>query len=291
MKKTVQFLKYRFIAIGVSLVLAVVFTAGTVVNGGFNMGIDFVGGVKVITKFDKVMDEGTIRTALQQLDATVQRVGQESENEFIISIKGSTSQGGGIGAVLTQAIQQYFPGVQLLSVENVGPAVGEYLRNSAVKLIIISIVLMAFYLTFRFEFKYSMGALVALVHDVTLSFLFCGFAGIEINIPIIAALLTIFGFSVNDTIVIFDRIRENLKMKTKQTLREAIDISVSQSLSRTFLTTLTVLFSVLTIYLLGSKGLNDFAEVLLFGLTVGVYSTVYIASPVVMYWERYFEKK
>ncbi|MBN1532195.1 MAG: protein translocase subunit SecF [Spirochaetes bacterium] len=291
MKTTISFLKYRFVAVGFSIALGVAFSIGTAINGGFNMGIDFVGGVKVTTKFDRHMEEGAIRSSLQQLDATVQRIGQDSANEFIISVKGSSTDGAEAGNELTNVIQQRFTGVQLLSVETVGPAVGAYLRSSMIRLIIASVVFMAIYLTFRFEFKYSVGAMVALVHDVTLSYLFCGIAGVEINVPIIAALLTIFGFSVNDTIVIFDRIRENLRLKTQQSFRDVIDLSVNQSLSRTILTSLTVLLSILAIYLLGSKGLNDFAEVMLFGTVIGTYSTVYIASPVVMYWEKYAKKK
>jgi preprotein translocase SecF subunit len=274
-----------------SLALGIIFSIGTVLNGGFNMGIDFVGGVKVITKFNTHVDEGTIREKLRDFDPEVQRIGQASANEFILAVKGSPSQSAQTSTMLTQAVQQQFSDAQLLSVENVGPAVGDYLRNSMYKLIVAAMVLMIVYLTFRFEFKYSVGGMVALIHDVTLSFLFCGITGIEINVPIMAALATIFGFSINDTIVIFDRIRENLHMKTQQSLRDVIDLSVTQSLSRTFLTSLTVFFSILAIYLLGSKGLNDFAQVMLFGTVVGIYSTVYIASPVVMYWERWFEKK
>jgi len=135
-----------------------------------------------------------------------------------------------------------------------------------------------------------MGVIAALVHDVSLSLAFCGLLQLEINIPVIAALLTIFGYSANDTIVVFDRIRENVQIKSKQTFREIIDRSISQSMSRTLLTSLTTLFAVFALYMLGGDVINDFAVTLLFGIFIGTYSTLYIASPVVLAWERFSSK-
>ena len=177
-----------------------------------------------------------------------------------------------------------------MSVETVGPAIGDFLRKTAVKLFLVTLVLITFYLTFRFEFKFSVGAIVALVHDLSLSVAFCGMMGVEINIPVIAAFLTIFGYSVNDTIVVFDRIRENIEVKSKQTFIEVINKSISQSISRTLLTSLTTLFAVFSLYILGGDVINDFALVLLFGIVVGTYSSIYIASPVLLGWEKIFSK-
>ena len=329
MRKTIQFLKYRYIAFGFSIVLLVLFIAGSVMKGGLNMGVDFVGGVKLIVDFPKDVKEKDIKDTLKGLNPIVQKLGSESKNEFMISIKlkeqkkknesknktnkkidlkekveiktdtvgNKTEQK---KEVMTKEAQESekikkllvtrFKNIEIVSVENVGPAIGDFLKNSAIKLFLVALVLMMLYLTFRFEFKYSMGAMAALVHDLSLTVVFCGFMGVEINIPVIAALLTIFGYSVNDTIVIFDRIRENVQVKAKSTFLDTINKSITLSISRTLLTSLTTLFAVLSLYLIGGEGLNEFALVLLFGIFVGTYSSVYIASPLLVKWEQMFSK-
>jgi len=272
-----------------------IFSLQTYRNGGFNWGIDFVGGIKLTVKFEQGVDTAQIRKVLTQnkISAVIQQVGKEEDNEYLISIKlasraknveESTKE-------LKAVIQSNFKNVEILSIETVGPAIGDFLKRSAVKLIALSVIIMTLYLAFRFELKYSIGAMVALVHDVILSVLFCGFAGIEINIPIVAAILTIYGYSVNDTIIIFDRVRENLQIKTKQTFIDVIDKSITQTISRTLLTALTTLFAVFALYMISGEGLNEFASVLLFGIVIGTYSSMYIASPFVLYWEKLTLKK
>lgn len=298
MKNVIGFLKYKLIAFTISFLMLVGFAVFTVKSGGLNMGIDFVGGNKIVAQFDGTVQEKNIREVLSKFNPTVQQIGDVEKNEFIISTKlidkdkmskVDSKQSG--SDLIQKKLSEKFGKVKFLSVENVGPAIGDFLRKSAVKLFIIALVLMSFYLTFRFEFKYSVGAMAALVHDMILTILFCGFMGVEINIPVVAALLTIFGYSVNDTIVIFDRIRENVNYKAKVTFTETIDKSISQSISRTILTSLTTLFSVLALYLIGGKVLNEFALVLLFGIFVGTYSSIYVASPVLVSWETFKAKK
>jgi preprotein translocase SecF subunit len=292
LERTIKFLKYKWVAIGFSLTLFAVFTAGTIVNGGFNMGVDFVGGVKIIAEFDTGVDEAKIRTALSQYGPSVQRIGQDDNNQFIISIKLSKSVDMTEEKIeiLKADILKNFTKAEFLSVENVGPAIGDFLKKSAVKLIIIALVLMSLYLAFRFELKFSAGAMLALVHDILIAVVFCGFAGVEINVPVIAAFLTVFGYSVNDTIVIFDRIRENINMQTKISMNDLIDRSINQTLKRSIITSLTTLFSVFALYLLGGDGINEFALVLLVGISVGTYSSIFIASPVLLWWERFAKK-
>ena len=264
-------------------------------NGGFNWGIDFVGGIKLTIKFEQGVDTAQIRKVLTQnkISAVIQQVGKEEENEYLISTKlaSSTENVEESTKELKAVIQNNFKNVEILSIETVGPAIGDFLKKSAGKLIALSIIIMTLYLAFRFELKYSIGAMVALIHDVILSVLFCGFAGIEINIPIVAAILTIYGYSVNDTIIIFDRVRENLQIKTKQTFIDVIDKSITQTISRTLLTSLTTLFAVFALYMISGEGLNEFANVLLFGIIIGTYSSMYIASPFVLYWEKLTLKK
>jgi len=287
--------------------MAVVFITGTVVKGGFNLGIDFAGGVKIIAKFEKEINEATIRKTIKKFNPMVQQIGEKQKNEYIISTKltdtsvdknvidGKKQSGDNIAVKneseqIKDILSKKYSKVQFLSVENVGPAIGEFLRKSAFKLFLIALVLMTIYLTFRFEFKYSVGAMAALTHDIFLSLAFCGIAGIEINIPVIAALLTIFGYSVNDTIVVFDRVRENAQVKSKLMFLDVINKSISQSLTRTLLTSLTTLFTVLALYMIGGEVLNEFAMVLLFGIFVGTYSSIYIASPILLGWEKMLTK-
>jgi preprotein translocase subunit SecF len=271
----------------ISAILLVAFTAGTAIRGGLNFGIDFVGGVKIIADFPSDVNEPKIRELLSEFEPVVQQIGDEALNEYIISVKlPEGAEAEQQSRAVKSALEQDFPGVVFKSIENVGPAIGNILKRDALKALFIAMILMAIYLAFRFEIKYSVGTLAAVVHDILITLAFCGIMGIEINVPVIAAFLTIFGYSVNDTIVIFDRIRENVQGRSKMTFHDVINKSVSQSVNRTLLTSLTTLFAISALYFLGGKVLNEFAQVLLLGIFVGTYSSIYIASPVLLMWER-----
>ena len=290
MERVIDFLKYKWITIGLSTAAIILFSVTTYTRGGFTWGIDFIGGVKLTVQFAGTMNPSDIRRELEShnIKADVQQYGREEQNEFIISSKllerGESSEKS--AEILKEALGKTFAGIKILATETVGPAVGDFLRKSAVKLMLIAIVLMGVYLAFRFELKYSVGVMIAVVHDVIIAFLFCGYIGLEINVPIVAAILTIFGYSVNDTIVIFDRVRENLNIHAKSAFKQILNISITQTLSRTFITSLTTFFCVLARYLIGEGTISDFALVMLVGLVAGIYSTIYIASPVVLLWHR-----
>jgi len=313
--KYLKFIQYRFIGYVVTVVLFIVFITGTVMNGGFNWGIDFVGGIKIIAKFDQSVTAPKIREVLRagNINADVQKYGGDEVNEYVISTRlperaayanvyegaqeraaemaaaatGSTLAVTNTGAERIQTLlKNNFSNVQIVGIDEVGPAIGDYLKKSAIYLFFWCVALMMVYLAFRFEFRFSVGALAAIVHDVALTFLFCGMFSIEINIPIIAGILTIFGYSVNDTIVVYDRIRENLTNMAKQSFMEIINRSVTQTLSRTILTTITSLIAVFCLYMIGEDVINDFALILLFGFSVGVFSTIFVASPLVYEWNR-----
>ncbi len=298
MEKTIDFLKYRFVALGLSLALIVGFAITAAFHGGLNYGIDFVGGYKIIVKFeDPSVNEGKIRKILYDFNPVVQQVGESSKNEFMISTKlGNASEaveGSTTSAkfdMLKLKLVEQFANISIESEESVGPAIGDYLKKSAWKLAIMAVLMMTIYLAFRFEFKYSVGAMAALLHDILVSVAFCGAVGIEIDIPVIAALLTLYGYSVNDTIVVFDRIRETNELKGKQIFGEVINKAITQTLSRTIITTLTTMFAVLSLFFLGGEVLHNFATVLLFGLIVGTYSSIFIASPVVLWWNKWRTK-
>ncbi len=294
MEKNISFLKYRFIAFGFSFALLVIFTLFTYMNNGLNMGIDFAGGVKLIVKFEKSVDSGQIRDVLSdnKINAQVQQTGKEEQNEYIIATKIMETEEASkkSSQLIRNALNKGFKNFEVLSLEEVGPAIGDYLKETAVTSLVMVLVLVMIYLTFRFEVKYSIGAIAALTHDILLTLLFCGMVGVEMSIPVVAAVLTIFGYSVNDTIVIFDRIRENVEVKSKQTFLEVINKSINQSIIRTMLTSLTTLFTVLALYIIGGDVLNDFALILLFGIFIGTYSSIYIASPLLLGWEKISSK-
>ncbi|MCL1911557.1 MAG: protein translocase subunit SecF [Leptospirales bacterium] len=292
MKKVVNFLKFRYIAVALSAGLLALFIAGTAMSGGFNLGIDFVGGMKIIAQFKEGISEKDIRETLSDFNPQVQQIGGGGQNEYIISTKlnDSSSENSEVDT-LKKVLQSRYPETKFLSEEAVGSAIGDILKTSAIKLFCVALVFMSIYLIFRFELKYAFAVMLSLAHDMLLTFFFIGFTGTEMNIPVVAAILTIFGYSVNDTIVIFDRIRENVRFETKQTFFEIINKSITQSLRRTLLTSLTTLFAAATLYFIGGKVLNDFAKVLIFGIIVGTYSSVYIASPLIVVWEKRANRK
>ncbi len=295
MEKIIDFLKYRFFAIGISLALLLIFSFVTYIYGGFNWGIDFNGGVKTIVKFEKSVDISKIRGVLTQnkISATVQQIGKEEQNSYVIGIKllgeGETSEKS--YQMVKSVLDKSFKKIEVVSIETVGPAIGAYLRKSGIRATIIALLLIMIYLAFRFEIKYAVGAIAALAHDIFLSVAFIGFMQIEFDTPVLAAILTLAGYSVNDTIVIFDRIRENKNIESKETFGEVINKSVSQTLTRTILTSLLTLFAVIALFFLGGETLHSFSQVLIFGFIIGCYSTIYIASPVVLWWEKLTAKK
>lgn len=292
LKKVINFLRWRYLAFGFSTVLLVLFIAATVTRGGMNLGIDFVGGVKVVAQFNDPVSEGDIRNAFTDLTVQVQQIGDIEQNQFVISTRLTSNEEKAEDIQnLKDTLFEKYPETVFLSEETVGPIVGDILKRSAIKLFLVALVLMTIYLAFRFEFKYAFGAMFSLVHDVVLSFCFIGFCGIEVNIPIIAALLTIFGYTINDTIVVFDRIRENTHTQSKQTFFDVINKSITQTMSRTLLTLITTLFVVLVLYFFGGDTLSDFALVLIFGIITGTYSSIYIAAPSILIWEKISDKK
>lgn len=175
--------------------------------------------------------------------------------------------------------------------ESVGPAVGSMLRRDGLKLFLIASMFMIMYLTFRFEFRYSVAAMVALVHDLFIISFFVALANIEINIPVLAALLTLLGYSINDTIVIFDRVRENTTLQSKVPFIQTIDSAIWQSMSRSLMTSITTLAAVSALIIFGGEALEGFSLTLFFGLFVGTYSSVFVASPVLYDWDKLFAGK
>jgi preprotein translocase SecF subunit len=174
--------------------------------------------------------------------------------------------------------------IELRREESVGPKIGSELRTAAVNSVVAALALIVLYITVRFVFRYGIAAIMALVHDVTLTLGVFSLLNFEISLSIIAAFLTIIGYSLNDTIVVFDRIRENMRLRRKESYREVINRSINECLSRTMLTSLTTFFVAATLYVVGGPVIHDFAFALTFGVIVGTYSSMFIASPILVWW-------
>lgn len=281
----IDFIGKRGICYAISLVVVVGGLAAFFMKGEKSYGIDFTGGQVQEFKFEKPVKIEDARTALKEInlgDASIQQV-KDEPTELIIRTSGD----------VTNEISNKFEDVfkdntsQIIKIEKVGPSVGHQLRMKAVYALLYALLGILVYVAFRFKhFNFALAGVVALFHDVFVTVGFMAFTNREMSLTIIAALLTIAGYSINDTIVIYDRIRENAKLMRKATLKELINISVNQTLSRTLLTSFTVLMVVVVLFIYGGEVLNDFAFSLIVGFISGVYSTVYIASPLIIAFQR-----
>jgi len=272
----------------VSAVLIVVALAAMVKNGGLIYGIDFAGGSVVEIKFSEAVEIGKVRDALARSDlggSEIKHFG--GDDTVLISTELSTGDLKGIESRVKAALDEDFAsaGYTIQRLEMVGPKVGADLRRKGLQAVIGSCLLILIYVTWRFEFKFALGGLLALVHDIIIALGIFTLLGKTFTLPVLAAVLTIAGYSINDSIVIFDRIRENIKRGTKKSLPDIINVSINQTLSRTILTSLTVLVVIMALLLYGGEIIKDFSLILLIGVIVGTYSSVFIASPTVLLWE------
>ncbi|MEZ4600514.1 MAG: protein translocase subunit SecF [Syntrophotaleaceae bacterium] len=286
-----DFVGKRRIAVIFSLILILVGLVSLVSKGGPNYGIDFAGGTVVQVMFLEETKAADIRKALEGVDLrglTVQRFGDEA-NEFLLRAQSTSDQLEGmarqINSLLTQA---YGEGkVEIRRVEMVGPQVGKDLRKKGLMAIVYAMVGILIYVTWRFEFRFAVGAILALVHDVMITLGAFSLFNKEIDLPIIAAFLAIIGYSLNDTIIVYDRIRENMGKHAKDGFADIINRSINETLSRTFLTSGTTLLVVLALFLFGGGVIHNFAFALLVGIIVGTYSSIFVASPLLLFWENY----
>ncbi len=266
------------------------------VRGGPIMGIDFAGGTSVQIKFHQATTIDKIRSSLKAINlenSIIQQVGVQGENEYLLRTELSTSDLKGIQDQIADAIVAVYGknSFDMRKIEMVGPKAGKDLRQKGLLAICLAFLGMLLYITWRYEFRYALGGILALVHDVIVSVAIFTLFQREFTLTVIAALLTIIGFSINDTVVVFDRIRENVRKSPKQNLGEVINASINQTLSRTILTSLTVFIVVVALYFFGGTVINDFAFVMIIGVIFGTYSSIFIASPLVLVWEKYLPSK
>ena len=275
-------------AIILSLALIFITFVSLIIHGGMKFGIDFEGGTLVQLRFKTAPNIEDIRSGLKNIgmgESTIQEFG--SKTDILIRVQKSDEKLQAIGAQVKESLKDFFDvnDITVDRVEMVGPKVGKDLREKAFLSIVYAIIAIVIYISWRFEFQYAIAAIIALIHDVLLTMGAFSLADKEFTLVIVAAFLTIIGYSLNDTIVIFDRIRENLRRRGKSSLIELINISLNQTLSRTILTSGTTLLVVLALFFLGGEIIHDFAFALLIGVAVGTYSSIFIASVFLVYWE------
>ena len=286
----IPFTKFRHIAVIIStvvnvVVLAVLFTKGP------RLGVDFAGGTVVQLKFSQPVSIPEVRQALGELasgDTLIQDFGQQGSNEFLVRLEKTSVQLGSLSEQIRSALsKRYGPdGFEIRRIESVGPKVGNELRQRGAWSVIAATIMMGIYIWFRFDLRFGLGAVIALIHDVLVTIGALLLGNYEFDLTIIAALLTIVGFSVNDTVIICDRIRENMRKIKRERLENIINASINETLSRTIITTGTAILVLLALFVLGGGVIRPFAFALLVGFFSGVYSTIFIASPVILMWER-----
>ena len=295
----INWLKYRWYFITVSIVAFVVGTIDIYRSGGLRFGIDFSEGTIVYAKFESTPEIETVRQTLANSglgEAVIQRYDQPSLNQVMIRMEREAEQAGDLDTTANQILstlrEQYQENPLVdSSTEIVGPVVGQELRRKATNATILALAAMLIYIGLRFEFIYGVAATIAVVHDVLLTLGLVSIFGYEISLNVIAAFLTLVGYSVNDTIVIFDRVRENRRFLRRKSLDEIINLSINQTLRRTVLTSGITFLTVLSLFLLGGEVLRSFSFILVAGIVVGTYSSIAIASPVVSWWRRVREKR
>jgi preprotein translocase subunit SecF len=291
----IDFVGKRVIAISLSLVIILVGIVSLVVKGGPSYGIDFAGGTLVQVKFTKNTDAAKVRSALKDLGlrgVTIQQFGA-SPDEFLIHAPESKAEVESLSDQVKSILEKsYGKGhVDIRRAVMIGPKVSKNLRNKGLMAILFAIVGMLIYITWRFEFRFGVGAVIALVHDVMITLTLFSLLNKDIDLTIVAAFLTIIGYSVNDTVIVCDRIRENMAKFPKEKLAPLINRSINETLSRTIMTSGMTMLAVVALFLFGGSVIHNFAFAMLVGIIVGTYSSIYVASPVILFWESFKARK
>ena len=284
--------KYWFMLSALLLTLAVgsfVYN-GTVHGKIMNLGIDFTGGTLISLRVPEPVSEHDIREVLAKHNLERSVIQKSGDRDIYIRTKELERD---LRVKIIEELRDRYGEVELLEADTIGPVIGKELRTQALWALLLASLGIIVYVSFRFEFKYAIAALIALYHDALITAGIIALLWRNIETPFVAAILTIMGYSINDTIVIFDRIRENIKKYhgKKKKFSEIVNISVSETLARSINTVLTTMIIVLAVLFFGGATLKDFALVLLMGFAVGAYSSIFVASPIVAVWEAMVSKK
>src|SRR4030042_13384 len=294
----INFLGKRYIAFALSGIMSIIGIIAIVqiATGHANLGIDFAGGTAMQLKFEKPIVLHNIRLALENgglKDFDLQDL--PAVNKILIRMKKSEQQLGQSSEAITNILSQKFPDNKYVvdSTTAIGPKVGGKLRADAAKAVAFAVIGILIYVAFRFQFKFGVGATIATFHDVLAVLGLFYIMGKEINLILVTALLTIAGYSLTDTVVVFDRIRENLKLRQREEVQSVMNSSINEVLSRTIITSSTVLITSLALFFFGGEVIHDFSLAMIMGVIVGTYSSIFVASPVVLLWggKRPFAKK
>ena len=281
-----DFIKWRWHAIAFSSLIII---AGLVygIQRGIPLGIDFSGGTILVVKFDSAVSDDEVRQALAGIggEQVIQAYGDSAANQKLIRLPQVAEEE---GAALDQNARAVIDGLtkanlgrfEVISQELVGPVIGADLQRKGIYATLASIIGITIYIGLRFRFAFAIGAIAATLHDVLVTVAFLFFFGYDLSLNVVAAILTITGYSVNDTIVIFDRVRENMRSKRRDSLEKIVNESVNQTLSRTIITAGTTFLAVLALYLFGGEVLEGFAFTMLVGIISGTYSTIFIAAAI-----------
>ncbi len=293
----IDFIGKRNLCAALSVGVLLASLIATQVNG-VRLGIDFAGGTEIQLKFDEGVEvsEGPIREIVGGIDGindpSVVRFGEVAENEFLVKFKGALKSGdASVGGDKVEALRTALStGVGPLTVQRVdfvGPRVGAELRDDGLSALFWASIVVLIYIAFRFSSRFAPGAILAVIHDLLVTAGIFVMLGLEFDLRILAAMLAILGYSLNDTIIIYDRVRENLELHTKRDLPEVLNLSVNQTLSRTVLTSGTTLLTLGALYFLGGEVIRPFAFAMVLGVLVGTYSSIYIASPTLLLLETW----
>jgi preprotein translocase subunit SecF len=279
----------------VSVILLAAGILSLILHGGLRQGVEFTGGTKFQVEFVEPTSVADVRDAIGAAGlegAQIQQFG--GSNEYAIRVATFSESGGQrVSEEVTEALDSAYgaDAWEMRRRSGVGPKVGSELKEKALIAILLSFALTLVYLAFRFEWRFGVAAIVATAHDITLTFGFLSILNIEITLATVAAILTILGYSLNDTIVVFDRIRENLKKRRKDSHADIINASINETLPRTVLTSGTTLMTLLALFFLGGSVIRPFALVMILGVVIGTYSSIFVASPVLLELEQWSRKR
>jgi preprotein translocase subunit SecF len=286
-KTSIPFLKYRFMAFALSALL-IIGSAIMFFGHGLNKGIDFEGGILIEVQLTEAPELGAMRDSLGSLglgQVALQTFG--ADNDILIRVQrqpgAAKEQETAVSLVKDQLASDYGSEISYRRVEFVGPTVSEELVMAAIEAVGVAVLAILIYIWLRFEWHYSVGAILALVHDVILTIGMFSITGIEFNLASVAAILTIVGYSINDTVVVYDRIRENFRRFKKMPVTELINFSINETLARTTMTSLTTLLALVALYIFGGEVIRGFATAMIFGVVVGTYSSIFIAAPILLH--------
>ena len=278
-EKQYNFMSYRRLAMLISAALIFISLLSLAIRG-LELGVDFTGGSVIEVGYPSSANVDDIRSTLEKAgyDASVQSFG--SDKDILIRLapdkKGTNKDN--VSQDVLKVLQQHTAGVEMRRVEFVGPQIGDELRDQGGIAMLLALAGILIYVTLRFEFRFSVGSVIALLHDVVITLGFFSVSGIEFDLTILAAILAIIGYSLNDTIVVFDRVRENFLKIRKATTEESINTSINQTLARTVVTSLTTLLVLLALFFFGGEIIHGFALAMIVGVVIGTYSSIYVAS-------------